>query len=541
MSVLAVLVALASFVAGAALVRFLPARRDDDAVPAPSGDVVSPESAIPFCATADALVEPVAEALDRESGLRAVGLYAARDGSEALDALWRAADEAASLPAQVSASLILQLPGAFLLTPGELASGRVLGLPAAAPEAEAAAMPASVAPEGSFSENPFDLDDSSLTGDAVPAGGDGRHARVVAIPWHGPFGRSGLIVARRGAAGDDLARSERVAARAGERIAVCCEIEERTHRAEEVSHRASEPPASPAVRPVEARRRRAEARMIEALQAPRREADLVRNTVQLLAEGLGSDRCYAVEVAGFRALPVAQERRSEAAASAVGIDLGEPFLEAVRARSGPTIKAITLDAARAAEQVSEAAGARLGPVSRMLVPVIEKGRVALVYVAEWIDLAKQWNDEDVAFAERVVARSAVARERILQFEALAEQAAHAHGAREEIEQALEQLQSIVAALPHALVGLDDEGRITFVNRTATQLFNTTELELIGRWMTDLAAERGYDAETWRRALAAETPQSFTLEVAPAGRLVEVAVVPNLPSSVCSRLVSFSGQ
>jgi PAS domain S-box-containing protein len=540
MTVLAVLVALASFAAGAALVRFLPARRDDDATPSAPGDVVSPESAIPFCATTEALVEPVAEALERESGLRAVGLYAARDGSDTLHALWRAADETASLPAQAPASLILQLPGAFLLTPGELASGRVLGLPAAAPEAEAAAMPASVAPEGSFSENPFDLDDSSLTGDAVPAGGDDRHARVVAIPWHGPFGRSGLIVARRGAAGDDLARSERVAARAGERIAVCCEIEERTHRAEEVSHRASEPPA-PAVRPVEARRRRAEARMIEALQAPRREADLVRNTVQLLAEGLGSDRCYAVEVAGFRALPVAQERRSEAAASAVGIDLGEPFLAAVRAKSGPTIKAITLDAARAAEQVSEAAGARLGPVSRMLVPVVEKGRVALVYVAEWIDLAKQWNDEDVAFAERVVARSAVARERILQFEALAEQAAHAHGAREEIEQALEQLQSIVAALPNALVGLDDEGRITFVNRTATRLFNTTELELIGRSMTDLAVERGYDAETWRRALAAETPQSFTLETAPDGRLVEVAVVPNLPSSVCSRLVSFGGQ
>jgi PAS domain-containing protein len=248
-----------------------------------------------------------------------------------------------------------------------------------------------------------------------------------------------------------------------------------------------------------------------------------------------------IEAEGLHTRPVEHERRSEAAAAAAGLDFGRGFLDTVRERSGPTTKAVTLDASHAAEMVPDGARARLGPVSRMMLPVLEKGRIVVVFVAEWIDLAKRWTDEDVLFAERVVARAAVARERILQYEAIAEQAAHARASQEQVEEALGQLQAVLSALPEAVVGLDDEGKVTFANPAAARLLGRREFELMGRYMTEVTTELEADVETWERVMSADSTRRFPAALAPGDgrRTIDLTVVPGLPSGVCDRLVTLT--
>jgi nitrogen-specific signal transduction histidine kinase len=174
----------------------------------------------------------------------------------------------------------------------------------------------------------------------------------------------------------------------------------------------------------------------------------------------------------------------------------------------------------------------------MLLPVLEKGRIVAVFVAEWIDPAKKVADEEVLFAERVVARTALARERLLQFEAVAEQAAHARAAHEEVGEALAQLQAVLAALPDAVLGLDADGKITFANRAAARLLQRREFELMGRWISEMATELEADAATWERVMAADAERRFPAALTPSGRAaIDVTVVPGLPSGVCDRLVT----
>lgn len=560
-------VALVCLAGGAALAWFVLRGREGAA-----SDISSAltAEAIPFSASTDEIADSVGVAFAGHTELQLLGLYAGREEAGVLDAWWRAADTGASrAPLHAPATLVLQLQGAQLVDPEELSRGLRPGLPPADPTTEARQIEAERQAEqeraaAAFSDNPFEIEDGALTDSAMPVvpvvyapvaptvDEAALAARLVAVPWSGPFGWRGLLVARP--LGPDRARdlawASRAASRVGERLGVHCEVVDRRR---EAAIEPSPPPnpiilAVPAPErvaiepsPAAARLRRAEIRMAEALQAPRREPDLIRSVVVLLAEGLATDRCYAVEAEGLHTRPVEHERRSEAAAAATGLDFSRGFLDAVRERSGPTTKAVTLDASHAAEMVPDDARARLGPVSRMLLPVLEKGRIVVVFVAEWIDLAKRWTDDDVLFAERVVTRAAVARERLLQYEAIAEQAAHARASQEEVEQALGQLQAVLAALPEAVVGLDDEGKVTFANPAAGRLLGRREFELMGRYMTEVTIELEADVETWERVMAADSTRRFPGALAPSDgrRTIDLTVVPGLPSGVCDRLVTLS--
>src|SRR6185369_11753175 len=73
----------------------------------------------------------------------------------------------------------------------------------------------------------------------------------------------------------------------------------------------------------------------------------------------------------------------------------------------------------------------LDPSAQLAVPVIEKGRAVLVFVAERVGSAETWTDEEVAFAEHVVARAATAYEQVARLDSLTQQVTHT---RLEVEQ-----------------------------------------------------------------------------------------------------------
>jgi PAS domain-containing protein len=540
--------------------------------------------AVPYSATPDEFAVALRNILDQHTDLALLAVYAGQGDDESLWAFWR--DDVArmdGLPAIAPATLILQLPGPTLVDTAELGKGLRPGLPPADPTTEASQLEAErVADEQRVAEtmfeNPFELEDESLTQSAIqspplpPTGNGGGTdpvdaaqlaARLIAVPWSGAFAWRGVIVARPGA--DPMRHFSdvgRAAASIGPRLAVHCELSRAAKalaRAAEVRPMteyvlpvAEEPhapielppiptPPAPVPSPVAARLHRAEVRMADALQSPRREPDLLRNAVGLLAEGLATDRCYVVEIEGLHTKPVAHERRSEAVASAAGLDFGTHFLASVRSRSATTIKAIVVQSGHSGELLSEEVSTRLGPMSRVLVPVVEKGHVSAVYVCEWIDPAKRLTDDDIAFAERVVARASVACERLHQYDALAQQAAHAREAQEEVEEALTQIQSLVSALPEALVGLDTDGTITFANRAAGRYFRKQEFELIGRSVVDLVRSSGGDATAWERAIGAATTDKFaaTMTTTEGRSTVDITVVPGLQTAICDRLITLS--
>ncbi len=539
---------------------------------------------VPYSASPDEFAVALRNLLSERTELELLAVYAGRGDEESLLACWReGAAHGHGLPAEAPSTLVLQLPGPTLVDAAELGRGLRPGLPPADPVIEATQVEAErIAEEkqvaDSMFENPFELEDESLTESArqappMPPTGNGPAsesideaqiaARLVAVPWSGAFAWRGVLVARPGA--DPLRHfedAERVAASFGPRLAIHCELARAAKavvRAENVrpvtefvlpvveEHHAPielppiPPPPVPTPSPAAARLHRAEVRMADALQSPRREPDLLRNAVGLLAEGLATDRCYVVEVEGLHTKPVMHERRSEAVGSALGLDLGAAFLSTVKSRSATTIKAIAMASGSSSELLSEEAATRLGPMSRVLVPVVEKGHISAVYVCEWIDPAKRLTDDDIAFAERVVARASVACERLHQYDALAQQAAHAREAQEEVEDALTQIQSLVSALPEALVGLDTEGKITFANRAAGRYFRKQEFELIGRSVVDLVRSAGGDAAAWERAIGATAADRFaaTMTTTEGRSTIDITVVPGLQSAICDRLITLS--
>lgn len=581
-SLLVIVVCVICLLAGAALGWLLSRSRGSGGLTVSGTDPWTlAAEAVPYGASLDEFSSALRSALGQHTDLVLLAVYAGREDDDALQAFWR--HEAArgdGIPAVAPATLVLQLPGPTLVDSAELGKGLRPGLPPADPTIEATQLEDErIADERrvaeSMFENPFELEDEALTESAVqappmPPSGNGQSAapvdeaqlaaRLLAVPWRGAFSWRGVFVARPGA--DPLRHctdAGRAAATFGPRLAIHCEISrysralarateprpavERQQKVADEPHAPIElPPVPPPMpSPVAARLHRAEVRMADALQSPRREPDLLRNAVGLLAEGLATDRCYVVEIEGLHTKPVAVERRSEAVASAAGLDFGSQFLSAVRSRSSTTIKAIVMASGSSGELLSEEVSTRLGPMSRVVVPVIEKGHTSAVYVCEWIDPAKRLTDDDIAFAERVVARAAVACERLHQYDALAQQAAHAREAQEAVEDALVQIQSLVAALPEALVGLDTDGRIAFANRAAGRYFHKQEFELIGRSVVDLVRSSGGDASAWERAINAPATDRFAAAIAtPDGRsTVDITVIPGLQSAICDRLVTLS--
>ncbi len=563
---LAFVLGLSSLAIGFAAGFLLSRRAKVTSPPPPEAPARSTADAIPLSASVDAVVAGLGTLLREATGLRVIALYSSRPDAGELDARWRDPSEY-GLPLAAPSVLLLQLGRAQLVDVEELGRGLHPGLPPGHPDAVAKQVEVERLDEErraseALHENPFELDDEALITSASPSSripeASARSgsidaakvaARVVALPWRGPFDWQGLVVARPAGGLDVRAFEwmEKAGEGIGERLAVFCEAADRP-----VDATSSEPTATATVAqsevPIavvevvpeedhsEARIRHAENRLAEVLQSPRREADLIRATVGLLAEGLATDRCYALELDGLRTKPIEHERRSEAAASAVGTDLGSEFLQAVRRVAAPTIRAVTLDADAAAEMIPEQARELLGPVSRLLLPIPEKGRVVLIFAAEWIDRAKRWSAADVAFAERVAVRASVARERLLQFEALAEQAAHERAEKEEIERSIEQLQALLSAVPEGLIGLDGDGAITFANRAASAMLGRLEFELMGRWIGEAAADLHGDSATWERVLTAKGLERLPGALVRLDGPLDVTVIPMTGSTVCDRLV-----
>jgi PAS domain-containing protein len=525
----------------------------------------------PLDATPEALVGRLAETLDRD-GETLLGVYAARGEGEPASAVLRTGEALAlGLPERVPAAVLVQLDGPKLVGAGELASGLIPGLPAAPAGVDTAALEAeqqaAEKAAGALSDNPFELGEPDgdrrwpvAPRDGAPAPPDDGAiaARVAAVPWRGSFGWHGLVVTRGDspeASGAHFSALHARMSNLGERLGLAFELERRAPAAPAggeppaagraaTSQLGSQPRPLPTFRAQTSTLIAAERRVAELLIAPRSEADILRATISLLADGLQADRCYAVQVAGLRPRPVEHERRCQPIASAVGLDLGQGFVDAVRSYARDDFGAVVIDSRTSVSLMPEPASRHLSPAAQLAVPIVEKGGITVVFVAERVgEGAEDWSGDDIAFAEHVVARASTAREQLARLDSLALQVAHEREERDQLVEAFEQLQQVMAALPDGLLGIDGEGRVTFANRAAARLTGRSELDLTNLWLAELAVEIGGSAETWEVALAAtRTERRVAHFKRPSGVVpVRVTVVPLARGGAFSRLIVLTAE
>jgi PAS domain-containing protein len=517
---------------------------------------------LPFTASVDVLARDLGVLLGDRAELTLLAIYGGRSADDDFRALVRApVGREIDLPPSIPGKILSQLGDPKLVDHHELASGLRPGLPGLPPSVEAAVRDAerhagAEQPVSPVPENPFAIDeevvDPSVSVQRERARKEKKvnhpppdpatiAARIAALPWRGPFGWSGIIVARP--AGDDAGRSfrrlEGAIEEIGARLAVLCEM---TRLSRNDPPPATAPPPLPAATappqsPVTPALALAERKVAELFLAARTGTDVLRAVLVVLSEGLRADRCYVVEVSGLRPSPVELERRRADVASAVGLDLGQEFLDAVRARAREGVGPARVDARNAAPLLPEHARAQLTLASQLAVPVFEKGRIVSVFVVDRIHSKDSWSDEEEAFADRVVARAATAHENLARLDSLAQQVAHAREEQEQISDAFEQLQAVVGALPDAMIGVDVDGRITYANRAAARFFRRPEFELIGSWLAEVSAE--FEGIAWERALAAETSARYPVSFSkgPSTGSFEVVVAPGVGSPVFTRLIA----
>ena len=139
----------------------------------------------------------------------------------------------------------------------------------------------------------------------------------------------------------------------------------------------------------------------ESLQRLRSPEEVKEAVVEVLGHALAASRVVVVEFNDQdQAEPVKQEYRQQSAKSALGAIFGEKLLPGVAASVGGQPVAITHSQEQSLAGVETAA--QLGVLSELAAPIRVEGKTrAIVYVHQ-CDRVREWEPEEIEFAERVV-------------------------------------------------------------------------------------------------------------------------------------------
>src|SRR5262249_25216456 len=172
----------------------------------------------------------------------------------------------------------------------------------------------------------------------------------------------------------------------------------------------------------------------ESLQRLRSADELKEAVVEVLGHALGASRVVVVEF-GDNDQPesVKQEFRNSAVKSALGVTFRKDIAAAVAAAS-PEGQPVAISDAREESLAGREAAADLGVLSEIAAPIRLAGKThAIVYVHQ-CDRVKQWESDEIEFAERVGRQVALSLENLLALEAVSRDAQQS---REELKKVIE--------------------------------------------------------------------------------------------------------
>jgi PAS domain S-box-containing protein len=118
----------------------------------------------------------------------------------------------------------------------------------------------------------------------------------------------------------------------------------------------------------------------------------------------------------------------------------------------------------------------LGLLSAMVVPLVSRGRVLGALSLVTAESGRLYTADDLAFAQDLARRAAVAVDNALLYQAAQEEIAE----RRRVEQAARFQADLLGIVEQAVIATDLEGRITYWNRFAETLYGWTAEEVRGR-------------------------------------------------------------
>ncbi|HET9532128.1 MAG TPA: GAF domain-containing protein, partial [Blastocatellia bacterium] len=206
-------------------------------------------------------------------------------------------------------------------------------------------------------------------------------------------------------------------------------------------------------------------KLSEALQRLRTRDELMEAAVEVLGHALGVSRAIAIELNDSgKAEPVRYEVRAADIASFSGTVPDEEFISKAMSETSKA-EVVAIDDSLQQSLMNAQQVESMNVLSEMIVPVkVNDHTKGFIYLHQ-CDHARQWQDDECGFASRVGRQLSLS---LANLRAMEQAAAESEAAREEARlaaAAASRAQTLVASLPEAVIGLDQEGRLTFFNAT----------------------------------------------------------------------------
>ncbi|MEK6287486.1 MAG: GAF domain-containing protein [Acidobacteriota bacterium] len=245
----------------------------------------------------------------------------------------------------------------------------------------------------------------------------------------------------------------------------------------------------------------------EALQRLRSPDEVKEAVVEVLGHALGASRVMVVEFNDLgQTDPIRQEYRQPSAKSALGATFEETLVAKVASSAGT--QAIAIAGSQELSLMGAEMAAELDVVSELAVPIRVDGKTSAIVYVHQCDRVREWEHEEVEFAERVVRQLSLSLSNLGSRElALTE----AQLARDEARRASEggsRAEAMLTGLPEMVIGLDREGNLSFFNAAAADRRGLTPDDL-GR-----PAESLTNAENpiWRQIATCESVTRFDAQM-----------------------------
>ena len=245
----------------------------------------------------------------------------------------------------------------------------------------------------------------------------------------------------------------------------------------------------------------------EALQRLRSREEVLEAAVEVLGHALGVSRGLVIEFdEKGKPLPVKYEFCAATIGSSIGIILPDQFAAKVLAETTggrPIVIHNSKERSLATGDLSQ----ELMICSELTLPIRQKGQtIACIYLNQ-CDRIREWEREEIEFADRVGRQVSLSLATVQVLEAVA---VEAQAAQEEARRAAEmssRARGFIDALPEAVIWLDPEGRLTFFNAFARDLFGLKN-EDVGR-LAEMTESLSMSEEgIWERVNAADDVERF---------------------------------
>lgn len=233
----------------------------------------------------------------------------------------------------------------------------------------------------------------------------------------------------------------------------------------------------------------------EALQRLRSADEVKEAVVEVLGHALGASRVIVVEFdEQGKPQPVTQEYRQPSVKSAVGATFTDSLVSRLASDGGN--HAVAISEAKSQSFAGDQKAEELGILSELILPIRVEGKTRAIIYVHQCDREREWDKEEIDFADRVVRQLSLSLSNLRSLEAAFSDANQARGDAR-------QTQTIVSAFPEIVIGADGDGKLSYFNAVAGEKLGLTSDDL-QRPVAETRASAILEPSAWESALGCAT-------------------------------------